>query len=61
MDCFRFIVLFFVVNLYNRYIEEGKIIGIEDRGKRVYGEIVVDIIFFFMVFLVIYFFFVIGM
>lgn len=55
MDCFRFTVLFFAANLHNRYTEEGKIIGTEDRGKRAYGEIVADITSSFMVLLAIYF------
>lgn len=55
MDCFRFTVLFLTANLHNRYTEEGKIIGTEDRGKRAYGEIVADITSSFMVLLAIYF------
>lgn len=55
MDCFRFTVLIFVANLHNRYTEEGKIIGTEDRGNRAYGEIVADITSSFMVLLAIYF------
>lgn len=45
----------FHANLHNRYTEEGKIIGTEDRGKRAYGEIVADITSSFMVLLAIYF------
>ena len=45
----------FSANLYNRYTEEGKIIGTEDRGNRAYGEIVADITSSFMVLLAIYF------